>query len=378
MPNLNDIVVIADALEKDAIDVVQDRCVVVRNRNARCRKCVDVCPQGALSVEGNEVLLDSHACRACGSCAVVCPTEALVPLQPSDSWLHEHAEAACEAADNRVVFACARMASKCKGDPEKFTEVPCLSRIHEGVMVKLLAEGADQIMLVDGGCSTCKYRASNDFIEETVAYANKLVPQGHAPVARLSEFPSDMLLGSEMGAFGSTRRGFFSDAAVAAKETAMTAARASIDDRFGAKEDALEIGQRLRVGENGKMPQFSMPRHEDAINALYELGAAETDSVTSRLFGSISFDLTRCNACGMCAMFCPTGALSCGILEDARDSPTELEFSASDCVSCGSCVDVCWKDCIALENTVRSSELFDFEPRVFRFPQVAPRTSRFF
>ncbi|MFC1848741.1 glycyl-radical enzyme activating protein [candidate division CSSED10-310 bacterium] len=39
--------------------------------------CVQVCPQGALRKDGEEILLDREMCAACGTCAAECPANAL-------------------------------------------------------------------------------------------------------------------------------------------------------------------------------------------------------------------------------------------------------------------------------------------------------------
>ncbi|MEG0323516.1 MAG: 4Fe-4S binding protein, partial [Raoultibacter sp.] len=114
MPNINDIVEVAEALESKAVFAAEDRCVVVRNRNAKCRKCVEACPTGAVEVGGNKLTYHARACVACGACTVVCPTEALIPLRPMDDELATSVARATVEAGGVAVFACARIASRGK------------------------------------------------------------------------------------------------------------------------------------------------------------------------------------------------------------------------------------------------------------------------
>ena len=44
MPNIADIIEVAEELEDKAVIPASKRCVAVRNRNASCRKCIDACP----------------------------------------------------------------------------------------------------------------------------------------------------------------------------------------------------------------------------------------------------------------------------------------------------------------------------------------------
>ena len=120
MPNLIDIVEVAGALESKAVFLAPDRCTVVRNRHSSCRKCTDACPTDAVGAKDNVLSLDNERCVACGACTTVCPTEALIPLAPLDEDLAASVADAVVASGGCAVFACARIASKRKGDPTKF------------------------------------------------------------------------------------------------------------------------------------------------------------------------------------------------------------------------------------------------------------------
>ena len=379
MPNIHDLVNMAEALEKSPVLVVRDRCVVVRNRNSSCRKCEDACQVDAIEVYANQIELDAGACMACGACTTVCPTEALVSISPTDADLSQSVARAADANDGAAIFACARISSKHKADPSRYAEVPCLARVDESVVLNLVAHGASDVLLVDGDCSTCKYQACVPLIEATVRYSNELMAAqgGSARARRASEFPDELYLDSTAGVFGSTRRGFFSDAASMAKETAMTAAKTTIEQELGYVVEEAPIGERLRVSESGSMPRLDMPRHDTTINAMDMIGAPCVDSIETRRFGSVTIDTAKCNACGMCAVFCPTGAMTRDESERPGDPVRYLEFSACDCVQCGMCSDVCWKDALTLSGPVSLDELFDFEPVRFDTPN-APKQRSFF
>ena len=101
MPNIADIIEVAEELEDKAVVPASKRCVAVRNRNASCRKCIDACPADAISVHNNVLSVDHKACVACGACAVVCPTEALIPVRPADEALEQAAAEAMASLDGR-------------------------------------------------------------------------------------------------------------------------------------------------------------------------------------------------------------------------------------------------------------------------------------
>lgn len=48
---------------------ISDECIA-------CGACVDGCPVGAISLDGDKAVIDSDACIDCGACAGTCPVEA--------------------------------------------------------------------------------------------------------------------------------------------------------------------------------------------------------------------------------------------------------------------------------------------------------------
>lgn len=371
---------VAEALEKSPVLVRRDNCVAVRNRNSTCRRCVSACHANAIDVCGNEVTLSASLCTACGACAAACPTEALVPVEPSNAQVLHSATAAMEASDDTALVACARISSKRLADPASYVELPCLSRFDEVTALSLAVLGAKRILLVDGDCSTCKFGECIAHADAAAEYANELLAaQGSAVrVERQTGFPEDVLVENPEGLFGTTRRGFFSEAVGAAKETAMTAARTTVAQELGLDAPEASIGERLRVTGDGTLPLVQTPRHEAAINAFYALGEPCVEAIESRLFGNVTVDATKCNSCNMCAVFCPTGAMRRGDEGGVGAPATLLEFSASSCVQCGLCVDVCWKGAVAMDSRVSLDQLFDFEPVTFNLKPEKQRSRSMF
>ena len=49
-------------------------CAHSRSAITGCTRCLDLCPTGAITPNGNAVAIDANICAGCGSCASVCPT----------------------------------------------------------------------------------------------------------------------------------------------------------------------------------------------------------------------------------------------------------------------------------------------------------------
>lgn len=373
MPNLADIVDVAEALGSKAVYLVPERCLVVRNRHSSCTKCFDACPTHAVKAVNNVLSLDANACVSCGACTAVCPTEALVPLQPPDEDLVKAAAGAVKNAGGMAVFACARIASKHKGDPRCFAEVPCLARMEEGILLGLIAGGVQSVVLVDGTCTTCKFHANDAGINTTVASVNNLASaQGSdVRITRASEFPEAVLLANKQDLLGKSRRDFFTSARTQAATAAGKTVETIVLKNFSA--DGPSLIERLKVSDSGTLPQFSSPRHMRVLDAMDSMGASKVDEIDTRLFGSVSIDESACNSCGMCTVFCPTGALKKSDIEPETGQGIFYEFSAADCVQCNLCVDACLKSCLTVNTVVSTGELFDFEPRLIHLPTPKKR-----
>ena len=63
-------------------------CAHSRSRIVGCRRCLDLCPTGAITPNGNHVAIDAQICAGCGQCAAVCPTGAAsYAVPPADALM---------------------------------------------------------------------------------------------------------------------------------------------------------------------------------------------------------------------------------------------------------------------------------------------------
>src|SRR5438270_9288048 len=72
------------------IAFTEDLCAHSRSRIVGCRRCLDLCPTGAISPAGDHVAIDEKICAGCGQCAAACPTGAAAyALPPADALLRK-------------------------------------------------------------------------------------------------------------------------------------------------------------------------------------------------------------------------------------------------------------------------------------------------
>lgn len=379
MPSFNDMMEVVDLLKVKAIDVDELKCVAVRNRNSRCRKCVDACIADAITCDHNEIAIDAAACVNCGCCVAVCPDHALFSLEPRASSVDAAVDKTANRTSGMAVIACARKAARREGDPARHATVPCLGHLDEEQLAAYAASGLGDIVLVDGECATCKYGAASPLIDEVVDEAAKLIEAADADaiITRASAFPPEVIDRSAGDPRGRDRRGLMRQTGSYMKTVAGNVAKKTIDDKLGAgTREPLTLRDRLRAGKSGKIPPFEPAGNYAILDALTQLGAEGREgALDTRHFGNVQIEAEKCSGCGMCVLFCPTEALKYAKYDEPADEGRMyLEFQAADCTQCMLCKDVCLRYCIEVERRVSLEELFDFEPRLVEIARPENKT----
>lgn len=356
MPSIADAVEVMSRLESKIVHVELSRCLMVRNRNAHCTKCADACPHNCISAENNMLDIDKTACVNCGVCSTACPTEALVPIDPPDTDLFERTNAAlavlAEADDGYVpdqfAIVCARKAAQGRAAANRILEVPCICRVHESLLIELARVGVREILLVDGHCKTCIYRDSASFADTVVESANALLEAWgeSARAIRTEELPESAVatIAGESGS-GLSRRQFFTEIGSNAKVAAVETANVTFAVEEIASRPARNIRDILKPGDNGCLISEITPRRATITAALDHMGEPEeVEYAETRLWGTVSIDEELCSNCGVCAVFCPSGALR----KYKEGKERWQEWAACDCVGCSLCADACQANAITV------------------------------
>lgn len=344
------IIDVFNALNGAAISVHQERCAKVRNRNVACLKCAKACTSGCISIQDGKLCIDTSLCVGCGTCATMCPTNALQAHAPSDDVLFSACRSS--ATDGQVLIAC-ELALQAAGsliDTEKIVSVTCLGRVDESLLLRLCASGVHGVSLVCGDCDHCAQKAGRNTTCMVCESTQALLDAWGASF-ELSEgplFPERVLArGATSTDCAHARKAFFSELRANNPVPPISAEQ-------GATPAEKEAPFSLHVMRDGTLPHFLPNRRERLLDALSRLGEPKADTLETRLWGWVVIDGTKCVSCQMCATFCPTGALA---KFEEEDGTFGVYHYPADCVKCGSCQDICPAGAITIMDTIRTDYL---------------------
>lgn len=375
---MDNILGLFEKLESQSLAVQPSRCVVVRNRNATCRRCAEACPTSAILVEGNDLAVAPERCVGCGTCATVCPTAALESKKPDDKELLRAAVAAMQANDGAAVIMDAAMQAAAEGkyDPAKVVVVKSLGRVDESLIAVLAAGGATSVALVAGPAEGKTAEGNAEEAEAAeIAETVGAAPDRAAQLVRdtaallLETWGSDVSVklttklprsvrAAEPAAFDAGRRGFFSAVRDEARAAAAITAEHVVREKLGADEP--EEPKFAKVTEDGTLPHFLPERRGRLLLALSNLGEPEDIMIDTRLFGHVIIDPEKCTSCQMCATFCPTEAIrKFGDAATAAETgkPFGIDHYTGRCVQCHCCEDICPTSALTLSTDVFATDV---------------------
>ena len=303
----------------------EELCAHSRSRIVGCRRCLDLCPTGAIAPAGDHVAIDAHICAGCGQCAAACPTGAAsYALPPSDTLLRKL----------RVLLGTYREAGGKQGvvmfhDAEHgLALIEALARHGNGLPANVLPVEVNEITQVglEAVAAAHAYGASAVRLLTRAKARHDI-----AGLKKTIELAQPIL--TELG---------FAGARVEAIET---------DDPDGLDEALRGIGSL----DATLKPAIFVPtgnKREVMRLALRELHAAAPSPIDivplpkGAPFGTIEVRVEGCTLCLSCVSACPTGALS-----DDPERPV-LRFAEDACVQCGLCKATCPEKVISLKSQI--------------------------
>ncbi|MEN3381862.1 MAG: hypothetical protein V7608_1906 [Hyphomicrobiales bacterium] len=303
------------------IDFTAEICAHSRSRIVGCRRCLDLCPTGAIAPAGDHVAIDPNICAGCGQCAAVCPTGAAsYALPPADTLLRKL----------RVMLTAYRAAGGARAivlihdEPHGAALIDALARHGAGLPANVLPLAVNEVTQVglEAVAAAFAYGASGVRVL-TRAKPRHDVTGLTQTIALAAPILAGLGFGTERIAAIETDDPFALGEALRAIVPADGAPRPATFQPVGAKRDVLRL----------------------ALRELHHAAPAPVDIVAlpeGAPFGTINLNVEGCTLCLSCVSACPTGALS-----DDQDRPL-LRFAEDACVQCGLCKATCPEKVIML------------------------------
>lgn len=293
--------------ESEPLRANSERCTRRWNRANACRRCVDGCPTGALTLTAEGVALAESACVKCGYCLRACPTGAFEG--PDETALLLKCVAALPKRATLDLACSVYPAPMAAQDADALVQIGgCLAALGPAAYTGLTALGVERMRLRLEGCAACPLGALRAQIESACVEASALT--------RLAPTTVDA-------------------------PPAVQARRAVISTRqpLMSRRHILRRMVGARAGD-GLLP--AAPEDEKAppserrllIHFLAQLPAAERG--TGAFFPALEAH-PSCTACRVCATVCPTGALTLA----SEANHFALRFDPQACTDCGLCVELC-------------------------------------
>lgn len=314
-------------------------CAHARSKIVGCSKCLDVCPTGAITPDGERVKYDPYACAGCGLCAVVCPSGAAKYNLPAADGLPERLRTLIgtylKAGGERpvvlvhddtfgrdIIHMSARYGRGLPGNVLPFV-VNQATQVGLDAVLLALAVGACEVAVV----LPPKKREDRDTLLEQFALVDAVTDglgYGAGRVRLIDADDPDQL------------------------EAAL----------YDAPETATMPGGDVQaMGRKRSVLRL-------ALDALHRKAPTKTDVIAlpaGAPFGRVIVDTDGCTLCLSCVGACPTGAL-----RDNENMP-QLSFTEDACVQCGLCKNTCPEKVMSLEprlsfeDTARSAQVIKEE-----------------
>ena len=303
------------------ITFTEDLCAHSRSRIVGCHRCLDLCPAGAITPNGDHVSIDPKICAGCGQCAAACPTGAAsYALPPADALMRKlrvllstYREA---GGDNAVVLL---------HDEAHGTElIDALARHGEGLPAHVLPVAVNEVTQVglEAVAAAFAYGAS------ALRFLLRARPPHDVTGLRKTIALSEPIL-SGLG---------FGEGRVAAIETDDPDALGEVLRGIAVLLPSPRPASFAPIGGKRDVMRLALRELQRAAPAPVDVISLPTDAP----FGAVEIDVEGCTLCLACVSACPTGALS------ADTERPMLRFAEDACVQCGLCKATCPEKVITL------------------------------
>lgn len=327
-----------------------ERCMHIRNRGITCNVCKSVCPGDAISIADFSITINPDRCLLCGACVSSCPYDAFEANNPTAHALIEQVSESAELTEGSPIVVCGHTHTDLMGTyAPHVVRINCLGRLDEEFYASLLEMDIESVTLVHGSCRECPRSTSGAQARRCFQSAQSLLFSWESPLAM--RFTDKMPTEAYALANGSrkTKRAKARSAARIAGGKAPSAFSAFPASQKLAeqaprteREHAVSVVAKIRA-VNGVLPYHPNPRPARVYDKLRTLGNGPDEAPPTRFWGRPVYDASRCRQCGLCGVFCQSGAIKKVERFNYRRKKMLFAFEIEPfrCTRCGSCEQVC-------------------------------------
>ena len=305
------------------IAFTSELCAHSRSHIVGCRRCLDLCPAGAISPAGDHVAIEAAICAGCGECAAACPTGAAAyALPPVDALMRKLGAlltAYREAGGTNPILLL--------HDNDHGGElIDALARHGAGLPANVLPLGVNEVTQI--GLET---------IAAAFAYgagAMRLLVRAK-PRHDLAGLRQTIALATAI----LDGLGFGSVATIETDDPDALGTALQMTEAHPPSPPSPRPASFVPVGGKREVLWLTLRELHRAAPAPVDVIALPAGAP----FGAVELDIPGCTLCLACVSACPTAAL--------RDDPERplLRFAEDACVQCGLCKATCPEKVISLK-----------------------------
>jgi ferredoxin len=290
--------------------------------NRGCEICIKECPRKAMHRKYQSVRVEYSKCGGCGSCAVSCPNRAI--FLPQNSLEKISSEVRVLTRANPDVLNPRILLFVCEGSKKLFDQlmfrgfsyppnilavnVPCMASLKPYMYLRSFELGAQAVGLIH-----CQEGCEHDFKLDSMHRDIELTKE----ILKFLGMEPERILPIEAG-----------DASEIQRQLILL------------NEKVTRLGN--SVFRDGWVPPSDMKDTNllKLVNRISKRCSPQPVKIAKHpLFPFLTINVNQdaCTFCGLCALRCPTEALS--IKQDS--SNTSLIFDYSLCVACNGCLNIC-------------------------------------
>ena len=288
---------------RDDLSVDLSRCLKMRFNASRCRRCVDICPHQAVTLDDG-LAINPDQCSGCLLCTTVCPVGALESSR-SDFFI-------CLAQLSKVpepVLGCIRTKKSANAT------LACLGGLADEHLLMLSHTLTGSLTLNLTSCPDCPNHSMTVHLRKRLDSLAEDRPFGRKCRLVLADSAEKLNYSQEVV----DRRSFFK----------------SVGHYLFKGADTILFPQTEQVQQRSEYGEKRLPLRRELLNRIRATISPEGAGRIRKDFEFFVSFADNCTSCQGCVAICPTGALQ------TKSSETPPGFDHLLCTGCGLCSEFC-------------------------------------